>query len=151
MPMGALRVCVLVVDDDWAIRETLRTALEEEGYAVTEAGDGARALELLYTSTLPCIVLLDLRMPVLDGPGVLAVVAADERLAARHAYVIITANLDTVPRARAALDGRLSVPVIPKPFDLEVVLAVVEQAVGELTNHGSDASSIHREGESASA
>src|SRR5262249_48371660 len=142
--------CVLIVDDDWAIRETLRTALEEEGYAVAEAGDGARALELLYTSPLPCIVLLDLRMPVLDGPGVLAVVAADGRLATRHVYTIITANLDTVPRARAALRGRLSVPVIPKPFDLEVVLDAVAQAAGELSNHGSDATGIQQDGESAS-
>jgi CheY-like chemotaxis protein len=140
-------VCVLVVDDDRAIRETLRTVLEEEGYTVNEASNGARALELLRASHAPYVVLLDLRMPELDGPGVLAAVAADERLSTQHAYAIITANLDTVPRARAALRGRLSVPVIAKPFDLDVVLDTVAQASARLAKHHGDGADDTRHGE----
>jgi two-component system, OmpR family, response regulator MprA len=124
---------VLVVDDDRAIRETLRVALEDEGYRVAEAGDGAQALALLRAAPDPYVVLLDLRMPMFDGAGLLRVVAADDGLAARHAYAIITANLDAVPAARAATRGRMTVPVIPKPFDLDEVLDFVARAAAGMT------------------
>ena len=124
---------VLVVDDDRAIRETLRAALEDEGYRVAEAGDGAQAAALLRAAQDPYVVLLDLRMPMLDGAGLLRLVAADDRLAARHAYAIITANLDAVPAARAATRGRMAVPVIPKPFDLDEVLDYVARAAAGMT------------------
>jgi two-component system response regulator MprA len=119
---------VLVVDDDRAIRETLRVALEDEGYRVAEAGDGAQALALLRAAQNAYVVLLDLRMPLLDGAGLLRLVAADDELATRHVYAIITANLDAVPAARAATLGRIAVPVIPKPFDLDEVLDYVARA-----------------------
>ena len=63
--MGAGRI--LVVDDDDALRETLAEFLEAEGYTVQAAGDGATALFLIERS-LPDLVLLDMRMPLLDGP-----------------------------------------------------------------------------------
>lgn len=128
---------VLVVDDDRAIRETLRAVLEEEGLDVVEAGDGLRALEILRASRVPHMVLLDLRMPVMDGIDLLRTVAADGWLASRHAYAIITANSELVPVALAGVKGRLSVPVLLKPFDLDAVLDTVEGAVfGLATSFG---------------
>ena len=132
-------VRVLVVDDDRAIRETLRAVLEEEGYAVVEAADGGRALEVLRAQAAPHLVLLDLRMPVMDGAAVLRTVAADDQLATRHAYAIITANPEQVPAAMAGTKGRLSVPVILKPFDLDTVLETVESAVCGLAASATDA------------
>lgn len=120
---------VLVVDDDRGIRETLRAVLEEEGHVVVEAGDGLRALEILRSHGAAYMVLLDLRMPVMDGIDVLRTVAADEWLASRHAYAIITANPELVPVALAGTKGRLSVPVLLKPFDLDAVLETVEGAM----------------------
>jgi CheY-like chemotaxis protein len=127
--MSDSAVRVLIVDDDRAIRETLRAALEEEGYAVVEAGDGLRALEILRAHSTPHMVLLDLRMPVMDGIDVLRTVAADARLTSRHAYAIITANQELVPVALGGTKGRLSIPVLLKPFDLDTVLETVEAAV----------------------
>jgi CheY-like chemotaxis protein len=132
-------VRVLVVDDDRAIRETLRAALEEEGYVVAEAANGALALDILRGTPSPSVVLLDLRMPVLDGAQVLKAVAADERLATRHAYAIITANREMVPGALAATHGRLTVPVIPKPFELDDVLDLVASAAVGLGSSGAGA------------
>jgi CheY-like chemotaxis protein len=59
---------VLVVEDSPALRHLLAMALADEGYAVHTAADGARALELLERLA-PCLILLDLRMPVMDGPA----------------------------------------------------------------------------------
>ncbi len=58
---------VLVVDDDPSVREFVAAALEREGYAVLIAADGAAALEMV--GHRPCAVLLDMRMPGLDGWG----------------------------------------------------------------------------------
>jgi len=114
---------VLVVDDDRSIRETLRVVLQEEGYTVSEAEDGQVALKILRASKEPMVVLLDLRMPVLDGAGVLAFVAEDQRLSTLHAFLLITANPITEKLQR--LLKQLQVPVIPKPFDLDRLIDIV--------------------------
>ncbi|HEY7358104.1 MAG TPA: response regulator, partial [Ktedonobacterales bacterium] len=62
---------ILIVDDDSAIRDTLREALEDEGYEVAEAADGIAGLERLRASQENMVVLLDQLMPKLDGVGVL--------------------------------------------------------------------------------
>lgn len=59
---------ILVVDDDLSIREMIAQALEDEGYRVTSAGNGAEALDYLkHSIELPCVIVLDLKMPVMDG------------------------------------------------------------------------------------
>jgi CheY-like chemotaxis protein len=60
---------ILVVDDDPDIRESLREVLEDEGYSVSCVGNGREALDYLKTaaSPRPCVILLDLMMPVMDG------------------------------------------------------------------------------------
>lgn len=59
---------VLIVDDDADIRETLSDFLQDEGYDVAAVGDGAQALAFLRSGVaLPCLILLDLMMPVMDG------------------------------------------------------------------------------------
>ena len=119
---------VLVVDDDRAIRETMRLALEEEGYAVSEAPDGAAALKLLRGGTAARVVLLDLRMPRVTGLEVLQQAAEEPEIAMRNAFVLVTANLHTLDaRAKALLAG-LAVPTVAKPFELDELLAIVAQA-----------------------
>src|SRR5215471_6101727 len=69
MSEGAACNGILVVDDDPDIRESLREVLEDEGYAVSCVGNGREALDYLKTpsSPRPCVILLDLMMPVMDG------------------------------------------------------------------------------------
>jgi CheY-like chemotaxis protein len=71
---------LLIVDDDRAIRETLRAALEDEGFTVAVAANGAEAMAKMRERP-PRLVLLDLMMPVLDGFGVLARMREDPSLA----------------------------------------------------------------------
>lgn len=125
---------VLVVDDDAAIRETLRLVLEDAGYTVEEAGDGMAALRLLRTAREPMVVLLDLMMPGLDGAGLLGTVAGDQRLAERFAYLLVTANNKTLPLAFANLLRNLDVQVVTKPFDVDHLLGIVDQAARRLAS-----------------
>ena len=61
--------CILVVDDDLAIRESLVELLEERGCHAVGVADGQQAMELLTRSAdrRTCLILLDLMMPVMDG------------------------------------------------------------------------------------
>jgi len=125
---------VLVVDDDEAIRETLRFLLEDAGYSVVEAVNGLDALDALYSSVEPFVVLLDIMMPRLSGAGVLGVVAEDERLATQYAFVLVTANPYPFPKPFALMIERLGVAVLSKPFDIDDVLAAVAQAGEHLSS-----------------
>lgn len=119
---------VLVVDDDSAIRETLRLLLEDAGYEVIEAPDGGIALEILRSSSRPLVVLLDLMMPRVSGYDVLAAVAQDPHVLQAHAYIMFTASPQARRLTLRRLGTRMTVPCIEKPFDLDDVLAEVELA-----------------------
>lgn len=71
---------VLVVDDDRDIRETLQELLEQEGYEVETARNGAEALTLARRER-PAVILLDLFMPVMDGLEFRRVQTEDPELA----------------------------------------------------------------------
>ncbi len=116
---------VLVVDDDLAIRETLRLALEDSQYSVLEATDGQEALDLLRASETSLVVLLDQFMPVLDGLSVLADVITDSRLRDLHGYLIMTASPQSLPPTLNTLDERLLLQTLAKPFDIDDLLNAV--------------------------
>jgi len=116
---------VLVVDDDRAIREMLRVALEVEGYAVSVLDDGQRVAETLLGMAEPCVVLMDLMMPGVSGWEVCRQLAADVRLT-RHPVAVMTAGLmkgDTCPPPARKL--------LCKPFGLDQIYALVESLAGE--------------------
>jgi CheY-like chemotaxis protein len=104
---------VLVVDDEQSIRTICRVNLEGDGLAVTEATDGAEALETVRRER-PSVVLLDVMMPSVDGWSVAEQLAADEET--REIPVIFLS-------ARAAHEDRLraqelgAVGYVVKPFD----------------------------------
>jgi CheY-like chemotaxis protein len=108
---------VLVVDDDPSIRDFVEAALEEEGYGVLTAPDGEAALALVESK--PCAVLLDMRMPVLDGWGFAE--AYRERPEPRAPIVVMTAAED----AEAWAEEIGAAGVLAKPFRLDELLAVV--------------------------
>jgi CheY-like chemotaxis protein len=107
---------VLVVDDDVAIREVLVDILEAEGYAVASASDGQEALQRLSSLT-PCIVLLDLMMPVMDGFEVLAHLRADPATSALP-VLVLTANRTGLPPGATSM--------LHKPFEISDMLAFVD-------------------------
>jgi CheY-like chemotaxis protein len=127
---------VLVIDDDRDIRGLLRYTLQEEGWAVLEAANGREGLDRLRASSEPLVALLDYRMPYMDGFDVLRAVAANNALAARHAYLLITANPYSLPSALPELAGTLGVPILGKPFDLDDLCTRIQHAhVGLAARH----------------
>lgn len=136
------RADVLVVDDDEDIRFTLHTLLEDEGYAVYEAAGGEAALARLRAHPCGMIVLLDLNMPDLDGAGVLAAMVAEPPLAARHAFLLVTADDQMGRAAITTLLAALGVPVVAKPFDILRLLAAVARAARVLDARDAGASSV---------
>jgi CheY-like chemotaxis protein len=125
---------VLIVDDDAAIRETLRFILEDAGYTVLEERDGLGALQRLRQSQKPMVVLLDLMMPGLSGAGVLTEITRDTRLARRFAFVLVTASNQAFPHSLAGLLTSHSIPIISKPWDIEHLLKTVAAAAKQITS-----------------
>ena len=114
---------VVIAEDEALIRLDLKEMLEEEGYSVVgEAGDGRRAVELAE-ELRPDLVILDVKMPVLDG------ISAAERIAGDHIapVLMLTAfsQRDLVERARDA--GAMAYLV--KPFSKSDLVPAIEMAV----------------------
>jgi CheY-like chemotaxis protein len=58
---------ILLVEDEASVREVIEAVLHDEGYRVVSTVDGAEALDVLRKGLRPCIIILDLMMPVMDG------------------------------------------------------------------------------------
>jgi two-component system, response regulator PdtaR len=118
---------VVIAEDEALIRMDLAEMLAEEGYEVVgQAGDGVRAVKLAE-ELLPDLVILDIKMPQLDG------IAAAERIAAQRIapVVILTAfsQRDLVERARDA--GAMAYLV--KPFSVTELVPAIEMAMSRFT------------------
>jgi two-component system, OmpR family, response regulator len=110
---------VLVADDEQPVAEMVRTALEDEGYRVAVARDGADALRMIETDP-PDLVLADVMMPEVDGYTLTRTL---RRRGARIPVVLMSAVY-----GKAAVPGVL---VITKPFDLDVLLDELDRALHE--------------------
>jgi CheY-like chemotaxis protein len=112
---------LLVVDDDPGIRESLADLLHDEGYTVMTAVNGKDALARLRASTAtPCVILLDLMMPVMSGPEFYDELRNDPSLA-DIPIVVISADGNGQRKAQA-----MSSEFISKPVKIETVLSAVE-------------------------
>jgi len=114
-------VKILVVDDERAVRESLRRALELEGYEIELADDGTEALMTLgRDEPQPDAVILDVLMPGLDGLEV----CRRLRATGNHVPVLMLTARDEVENRVAGLDAGAD-DYVTKPFALEELLARV--------------------------
>jgi two-component system OmpR family response regulator len=111
---------VLVVDDDPEIREVLRDVLELAGQAVVEATDGQAALDAAGTHG-PCLVLLDMRMPGMDGR---AFAAAYRAVSADPAPIVAMTGAHDATAAGREVGAAA---VLAKPFSLDAIDAVIRR------------------------
>ena len=113
-----------MVEDDEGIRSAVAELLSMEGYAVATAANGKEALELAR-QVLPDAIVLDLMMPVMDGWGFLARCRSLPRCRDVPIVVMSAAyTLRTVAERLRDLEVRA---VIAKPFDLDVLVALVHR------------------------
>ena len=116
---------VLVADDEEEIRKILRNILEKEGYKVVTVPDGLQAMEKINFDT-PDVVLLDVRMPGLNGMDILKrIKAIDGNLP----VVLITAYADTHQAVEAMKEGAYD--YLAKPFDNHEVVWITNRALAE--------------------
>jgi CheY-like chemotaxis protein len=112
---------VLVVEDDVDIRQALIEIIEDHGFGALGAVDGADALKILSRTTeLPCVILLDLMMPVMDGAEFRQAQRQDPRLATIP-VVVLSAYRD-LDRQAAPLDA---VSVLRKPPSVRELVTVL--------------------------
>jgi len=118
---------VLVVDDQFTVRELERTILEAAGYQVLTAGDGRAALELLGKQEDVDVVVSDVEMPGMDGLAMLEAIRAQARFASLP-VVIVTSRDDDAARERGAAAGA-DAWVIKSQFDQQALLETVSGLV----------------------
>lgn len=123
---------VLVIDDAADLRQVLHFMLAHAGYTVYEAPNGMSGLDRLRSHPTPLVVLLDWRMPGMNGLAVLHALAADALMAQRHAVILLTVRYDE-PDLRSAFPPNISVTVMGKPFELDALLDAVAHAAHSLT------------------
>jgi CheY-like chemotaxis protein len=116
---------ILVVDDDPLIQLTVCGILEDEGYTVVCAGDGAEALAML-AEVQPTAILLDITMPRMDG---YAFAAELVRRGLREALPVIVLTADGRAPEKAAQLGAEG--YLAKPFTLPTLLAEVARVAGQ--------------------
>jgi two-component system OmpR family response regulator len=115
---------VLVVEDDEAAREFIATLLRSAGYRVHTAAHGVEALEAVRGER-PCVVILDLSMPLLDGASFARILRDTPELAAIP-IICVTGTASE----RDALRRTAGVAFLPKPLEPSDLLRLVEQYCG---------------------
>ena len=116
---------VLVIDDDDELAEVLRQALRESGYAVATVRHGAAALDLIG-QIQPDLILLDLRMPIMDGWSFVAQYRRSGKSSGR--IVLVSGHPDV-----REISQRLGADAyVGKPFELTQLLSTVQQQLGDV-------------------
>jgi CheY-like chemotaxis protein len=114
---------ILIIDDEAQLRFVISELLRDEGYTVAQAANGREALIYLQTATpLPCVILLDMMMPLMNGWEFLRVQQHNPLFAPIPVVVI------SVFRALAESAAALGVQqALAKPIDLDRLLATVQR------------------------
>lgn len=123
-PVGEAGTTIVVVDDEQAVLDTVDRILGREGFRIETARGGAAALELMQTR-VPDLVLLDLKMPGMDGPATL------KEIRSRWSgvpVIIMTGYPDSDLMHRAMEYAPIT--LLPKPVRRHLMVAAVKQALG---------------------
>jgi signal transduction histidine kinase len=115
---------ILLVEDDRGIRDTVKEVLEDEGYAVATAENGRDALETLRSGASPDLIVLDLRMPVMDGWQFRAAQKSDAAIAD---IPVLAISADGSAKAEA-IDAHA---YLRKPLSTEALLEVVSRIIAD--------------------
>lgn len=112
---------ILIVEDDHDTRVSLRQILEGEGYYVFSAANGNQAINLLRVIKPPCLILLDILMPIMNGQEFLEEIEKDSLL---HAVPVIVVS--AFPQLAKKL---IANAFLEKPIDLKTLLRLVAESM----------------------
>ena len=117
---------ILAVDDSRTIRDMLRLALDEVGYALHLAEDGVHGLEVLET-LMPDAIISDINMPRLDGFGFIEAVRRQEK---HRATPILVLTTESAPELKARARAAGATGWIVKPFDPARLVKALQLVAG---------------------
>lgn len=122
--METLLACnsILIVEDEKDIRDSLKMILELEGYSVFTAENGKEGLKILKGLDRPCLILLDLLMPVMNGMEFLEAKKHEDAIAQIPVCVVSGVASDPHLKNTAGF--------IKKPIDLEILLKFIKNYCG---------------------
>ena len=123
---GEESLVILIVDDDYAMAESMQDFLEGEGFEVVTAAEGRAALDRLRRGLRPCVILLDLMMPRMNGWEFRDEQLQDGNL--KDIPIVVVSAFPLDPDARARLGH---VDYVPKPPSLPRLLAAIPRHCGE--------------------
>jgi len=109
---------IMVIEDDHDTRVSLRQSLEAEGYFVFSAANGKQGLEIIRRIKPPCLILLDLVMPIMDGEEFIKALENDASL-----HIIPVVLVSAFPEKAKRLIAKA---FVTKPIDLKTLLKVVK-------------------------
>jgi CheY-like chemotaxis protein len=114
---------ILIVEDERDIRDTLKEILELEGFEATAAQNGREALQLLEEIARPCLILLDLMMPVMDGWQFLEVIERE------RAHVLATIPIVVVSAAAdvSSIQQHYGCKAIKKPVNISTLVDLAHE------------------------
>ena len=116
------RIRVLLIDDETVFVDSLTKVLTRRGFRVQSAPDGLKALELL-TKEIFDVLVLDMRMPVMDGIATLKAIRERDTLTP---VVVLTGNPNMKQLAEALKEG--AADVVLKPCPVEMLVSCIENA-----------------------
>jgi CheY-like chemotaxis protein len=123
---------VCIIEDDADLRVIYRMLLGRAGYRVTEAVDGLAGYTLLRDAPERVIALVDYKLPAMDGCDLLELIATDEQLRSRHAFIMVTATPQYAEQDCGETLDALETPIVPKPFTPPGLLAAVAAAAARI-------------------
>jgi CheY-like chemotaxis protein len=118
--MSSTSTSILLVEDDQDIRESVSELLELEGYTTVSTINGRDALEQLHRMEKPCLILLDVMMPVMDGHAFMKKIQEEQPLAGIPVVVMSASH-----KPPEGAKGYLS-----KPLDIDELLGWVRSCCG---------------------
>ena len=117
---------IIIIEDDRDLRETMKELLEMEGYSVLTAANGREGLDLIAREGGPCLILLDLMMPVMNGWEFLdAMQRNQQELLARTKVAVVSAAADI-----AEVQQQYGCSVLKKPVSVDRLYALANAACG---------------------
>jgi two-component system response regulator MprA len=124
-PDAGVEQCVMVVEDESDARDAMVELIEQEGVSAVGARHGQEAMDLLRAGRRPSLILLDLKMPVMDGWAFCEALGADERFASIPVAILTASAIyESLPHRRNGAG------LFTKPVDFQRLLALVRRFCG---------------------
>jgi CheY-like chemotaxis protein len=115
---------IVIIEDDYDLRETMKDLLEMEGFSVVTAANGREGLNLIARDGKPCLILLDLMMPVMNGWEFLDAMQRDQQdLLAQTKVAVLSAAADI-----AEVQQQYGCRVLKKPVSVDRLYALAHAA-----------------------